>query len=279
MKIGYYPGCALHGSSNDYDQSLRACLGALDVQLEEIKDWICCGATAAHSLNHELSLALPARNLALAERDGHQQLFAPCPLCSMQLLNVKKAAADEKIRRDLSEIIEADLRGDADVLNIMQLFERIGLGRLKSAVKNPLDSLTAACYYGCLLTRPPDVVHFDDFEQPTSMEAVVGALGAKTVEWNYKTECCGAGMTMASEEIVLDLSQKILSNAAEHGANGLVVACPMCHVNLDMKQAAIERRYGKKLGLVVYYLSDLIGLALGLSAEQLGINRHFVTKA
>jgi heterodisulfide reductase subunit B len=122
-------------------------------------------------------------------------------------------------------------------------------------------------------------VHFDDFEQPTSMEAVVAALGAKTVHWNYKTECCGAGLTMASEDTVLELAHKILSNAAEHGANCLVVACPMCHVNLDMKQAAVEQRFRKKLGMVIYYLSDLVGLALGLSARQLGIDRHFVTKA
>jgi heterodisulfide reductase subunit B len=279
MNIGYYPGCALHGSSNDYEQSLRACLGVLDVQLDEIKDWICCGATAAHSLNHKLSLALPARNLAVAERDGFKQLFAPCPLCSMQLLKVKKAVGDERVRKELSEIVEADVRGESEVLNLIQMFEKIGVDRLKSAVKTPLQSITAACYYGCLLTRPPDVVHFDDFEQPSSMEAIVAALGAKTVEWNYKTECCGAGMTMSNEEIVLELAHKILSNAAEHGANCLVVACPMCHVNLDMKQAAVERRFGKKLGMVVYYLSDLVGLALGLSAEQLGINRHFVTQA
>ncbi|MGB8495421.1 MAG: CoB--CoM heterodisulfide reductase iron-sulfur subunit B family protein [Candidatus Acidiferrum sp.] len=279
MNIGYYPGCALHGSSNDYEQSLRACLGALNVQLGEIKDWICCGATAAHSLNHKLSLALPARNLAVAERDGFKQLFAPCPLCSMQLLKVKKAVADERVRKELSEIVEADVRGESEVLNLIQLFEKIGVDRLKSAVKAPLKSITAACYYGCLLTRPPDVVHFDDFEQPTSMETVLAALGAKTVEWSYKTECCGAGMTMSNENIVLELAHKILSNAAEHGANCLVVACPMCHVNLDMKQVAVERRFGKKLGMVVYYLSDLVGLALGLSAEQLGINRHFVTQA
>ncbi len=279
MNIGYYPGCALHGSSNDYEQSLRACLGNLDVQLDEMKDWICCGATAAHSLNHKLSLALPARNLAVAERDGFKQLFAPCPLCSMQLLKVKKAVADERVRKELSEIVEADVRGESEVLNLIQLFEKIGVDRLKSAVKAPLKSITAACYYGCLLTRPPDVVHFDDFEQPSSMETIVAALGAKTVEWNYKTECCGAGMTMSNEDVVLELAHKILSNAAEHGANCLVVACPMCHVNLDMKQAAVERRFGKKLGMVVYYLSDLVGLALGLTAEQLGINRHFVTQA
>jgi len=279
MNIGYYPGCALHGSSNDYEQSLRACLGALDVQLQEVKDWICCGATAAHSLNHKLSLALPARNLALAERDGFQQLFAPCPLCSMQLLKVQKAVKENGIREELSQIIEADVRGDGQVLNLIQLFERVGLDRLKAAVKEPLKSVTAACYYGCLLTRPPDVVHFDDFEQPRSMEAVLAVLGAKTVDWSYKTECCGAGMTMASEDTVLELAHKILSNAADHGANCLVVACPMCHVNLDMKQAAVERRYGKKLDMVIYYLSDLAGLALGLSGEQLGVNRHFVTKA
>jgi len=279
MNIGYYPGCALHGSSNDYEQSLRGCLSALDVQLDEMKDWICCGATAAHSLNHKLSLALPARNLAMAERDGFKELFAPCPLCSMQLLKAKKAVADERVRKELSEIVEADIRGESEVLNLIQLFEKVGVERIKSAVKTPLKSITAACYYGCLLTRPPDVVHFDDFEQPTSMESIVAALGAKTVEWNYKTECCGAGMTMSNEEVVLELAHKILSNAAEHGANCLVVACPMCHVNLDMKQAAVERRFEKKLGMVVYYLSDLVGLALGLSAEQLGINRHFVTQA
>jgi heterodisulfide reductase subunit B2 len=279
MNVGYYPGCALHGSSNDYEQSLRACLGALDVQLQEVKDWICCGATAAHSLNHKLSLALPARNLALAERDGHKQLFAPCPLCSMQLLKVQKALKGDGLREELAQIVEVDLHGDGQILNLIQLFENVGFDRLKAAVKEPLKSITAACYYGCLLTRPPDVVHFDDFEQPKSMEAVVAALGANTVEWSYKTECCGAGMTMANEEAVLELANKILTNAAEHGANCVVVACPMCHVNLDMKQPAIERRYGKKLGMVIYYLSDLVGLALGCSAEQLGIDRHFVTKA
>ncbi len=279
MNVGYYPGCALHGSSNDYEQSLRACLGALGVELREVEDWICCGATAAHSLNHQLSLALPARNLAIAAEQGHNEVFAPCPLCSMQLMKVKAAVADEHLRCELSEIVEADLRADGRVLNLIQLFEQIGLERLKAAVKAKLEGLAAACYYGCLLTRPPEVVHFDDFEQPTSMEAVLAALGVKTVEWNCKTECCGAGLTMADENTVLELAHKILSNAAAHGANCLVVACPMCHVNLDMKQAAVSRKYGTESRMVVYYLSDVVGLALGLTAEQLGVNRHFVTRA
>jgi heterodisulfide reductase subunit B2 len=279
MNVGYYPGCALHGSSNDYEQSLRACMGSLGVQLQEVPDWICCGATAAHALNHKLSLALPARNLALAEREKLDQVFAPCPLCSMQLMKTKQAISDDAVRQQLSQIVEIELEGRSEVLNLIQLFEQVGLDRLKQAVKQPLGEIVAACYYGCLLTRPPSVVHFDDFEQPQTMEAIIATLGAKSVNWNYKTECCGAGLTMADEDTVLDLSHKILQDAVDHGANCVVVACPMCHVNLDMKQAAVEQRYGKNLDMVIYYLSDLVGLALGLTDEQLGVDRHFVTKA
>jgi heterodisulfide reductase subunit B len=143
-------------------------------------------------------------------------------------------------------------------------------------VKKPIEGRKAACYYGCLLTRPPETLRFDDCERPSSMEAVVAAVGGAMVEWNYKTECCGAGMTMANEDIVLDLSHKILTNAAAHGANCVVVACPMCHVNLDMKQADIERRYSVRHGMTIYYLSDLVGRALGLTDKALGIDRHFV---
>jgi len=280
MNLAYYPGCALHGSSNDYEQSLRVCLETLDVQLKEIDDWICCGATAAHSLNQKLSLALPARNLALAENKGFQEMLAPCPMCSMQLLKARKALAeDEALRRSVSEIVELEVRGETQVLNLIQLFEAIGLDRLKAAVKSPLGSMCAACYYGCLLTRPASVVEFDDSEQPRSMEKILEALGSKTVDWNYRTECCGAGMTMASEQTVLELSHKILSNAAAHGANCLVVACPMCHVNLDMKQVNIGRHFGVRHAMPIYYLSDVVGLALGFKPEALGINRHFVGKA
>jgi heterodisulfide reductase subunit B len=279
MEIGYYPGCALHGSSNDYEKSVRACLGALDARLRELDDWICCGATAAHSLNHTLSVALPARNLALAERDGVGEVLAPCPMCSMELLKARRdLAGDAALRGKISEIVELQVEGKTEVLNLIQVFQKIGLEKIKEAVKAPLEGITAACYYGCLLTRPPEAVRFDDCEHPTSMETILEALGAKVVDWGYKTECCGAGMTMANEETVLDLSHKILAGAAARGANCVVVACPMCHVNLDMKQADIERRHGVRHGMTVYYLSDLVGMALGLSSQELAIDKHFVVK-
>ena len=277
MDIGYYPGCALHGSSNDYELSVRACLTALDVGLRELDDWICCGATAAHSLNHKLAVALPARNLALAERDGMKELLAPCPMCSMELVKACQALARSPwLRAEISQIVELNLSGETQVVNLIQVLQKVGLEaiRAKSVVK--LENFRPACYYGCLLTRPPKVVEFDDCEQPTSMETILAALGAVPVEWNYKTECCGAGMTMSNEATVLELSHRILVNAAAHGANCLVVACPMCHVNLDMKQADIDRRYGVEHAMPVYYLSDLVGLALGLNNRDLGIGKHFV---
>lgn len=279
MDFGYYPGCALHGSSNDYETSVRACLGALGVGLRELNDWICCGATAAHAVNHKLAVALPARNLAIAERDGIADLLAPCPMCSMELVKAGRLLTEsEDLRREMSSIVELPVSGRTQVLNLIQVLQKAGLEKIKAAVKRPLSHLKAACYYGCLLTRPPKTLQFDDCEHPSSMEEILSMLGAEVVDWNFKTECCGAGMTLAEQDTVLELSHKILANALDHGANCLVVACPMCHVNLDMKQADIWRQYKAREPVMVYYLSDVVGLALGIDESALGIDKHFVVK-
>ena len=216
MNLGYYPGCSLHGSSDDYQQSLKACFGALGASFKELDDWICCGATAAHTLNHKLSIALPARNLALAFQQGCEELVAPCSMCSMQLKKAQRALAhDPALAEEMSRIVEART-GNTRVLNLLQAFDRVGIETIKAAVKQPLKDLKVACYYGCLLTRPPEVLEFDDCEQPESMDKVVEALGATAVAWNYKTECCGASMTLANEETVLELSHRILADAAAH---------------------------------------------------------------
>jgi heterodisulfide reductase subunit B len=278
--LGYYPGCALHGSSDDYEQSVRACLGRLGVELQEIDDWVCCGATAAHSLNHKLAVALPARNLAIAERDGLEDMLAPCPMCSAQLIKAARAiGSDAGLREEMSRTVELKVEGRTRVVNLIQVLQSVGGGVLKAGASRSLAGFKPACYYGCLLTRPPEALRFDDAEHPSSMETMLRELGAAPVEWNSKTECCGAGMTMCNEQTVLELSHRILGNAAAHGANCLVVACPMCHVNLDMKQADIERRFGVRHSLPVYYLSDLVGLALGLHEQELGVDRHFVAAA
>jgi len=276
-EIGYYPGCALHGSSNDYEASVRACMKKLQVELKELDDWICCGATAAHNINKKLAVALPARNLALAERDGINEVLAPCPMCSMELLHVRNQLREsEPLRKEMSDIVESPVSGITEVINLIQVFQQVGQEKLASAITKSLENYKPACYYGCLLTRPPKDLRFDDCEQPSSMENLLQSLGAEPVDWNYKTECCGAGLTLADDSAIIDLSGKILRNAKKHGANCMVVACPMCHVNLDMKQYAIEKKLGETLHLPVYYLSDLVGIALGLSERELRIDKHFV---
>jgi len=277
MKIGYYPGCALHGSSNDYEKSVRMCCEKLGVTLEELDDWICCGASGAHMINKRLGTALPLRNLAIAERDGIDELLAPCPLCSMELMKAnKKINESESLRKEMSDIVELPLAGSCSVLNLVQIFQKVGYDAIVEKAVKKLDGFKPACYYGCLMVRPPKVVQFDDPEQPSSMETLLSALGAEPVDWNYKTECCGAGLTLADGKTVEQLVGKILKNAKDHGADCVVAACPMCIINLDMKQAATEKRLGEKLNLPVYSLSDLVGLALGLSEKELAIDKHFV---
>ena len=277
IEIGYYPGCALHGSSNDYEASVRACMKKLQVELKELDDWICCGATAAHNINKKLAAALPARNLAIAQRDGISEILAPCPMCSVELILVRNRLREsEPLRKEMSDIVEAPVDGQTDVLNLIQIFQKIGIESIVSASVKKLDACKPACYYGCLLLRPPRDLQFDDCEHPSSMETLLQALGAEPVDWNYKVECCGGGLTLADDSAIIDLTGKVLRNAKKHGANCMVVACPMCHVNLDMKQPAIEKKLGEKLDLPVYYLSDLVGIALGISEQELRIDKHFV---
>ncbi|MGL4595711.1 MAG: CoB--CoM heterodisulfide reductase iron-sulfur subunit B family protein [Thermoguttaceae bacterium] len=279
MNFGYYPGCALHGSSFDYETSVQMCMKKLDIRLTELDDWICCGATAAHNINKKLATALPARNLAIAERDNLEQILAPCPMCSMELIKVGNELRDsDTLRREMSQIVESPVTGKTTILNLIQVFQQIGFDKIAEKAVLKLENMKPACYYGCLLTRPPKELRFDDCEHPSSMETLLKILGADPVEaWNYKTECCGAGLTIADDNIIMELSNKILDNAKKHGATCMVVACPMCHVNLDMKQKDIEKKYNVNYNLPVYYLSDLVGLALGCSPKELCLDKHFVT--
>ncbi len=277
MDIGYYPGCALHGSSNDYEASVKACMNALGVNLNELEDWICCGATAAHCINHKLATALPARNLGIAERMNLDKLFAPCPMCTMELKKASDAIqASEEVRKEMSEIVETPVEGKVEVVNLIQVLQAVGYDKIVAAAKTKLSQFKPACYYGCLLTRPPKTLKFDDPEDPTSMDELLKALGAEPVEWNCKTVCCGGGLTLCDEQGVAAMTYRVLQDAIDAGANCVVVACPMCQVNLDMRQAD-AKKLGLSADVPIFYLSDLVGLAVGLGAKELDMNRRFVS--
>jgi heterodisulfide reductase subunit B2 len=274
LKIGYYPGCSLSGTGREYDISLKKVLNLLDVELEEISDWSCCGATSAHATNHLLSTALPSRNLSLAKKQNLSELLAPCAACYNRLIvSQHEIEKNPQLKKETSELIgDFDSKG-ISIINIIELFQKIGKDKIIEKKQSDLKGIKAACYYGCLLVRPFEITGFDDSEQPHSMEEIISAVGAAPVDWNFRMECCGASHSIAHKEIVVDLSEKIINDASLHGADVIVVACPMCHSNLDMRQRAMKNI--KKMP--VLYLSEFIGLALGIKPGELGLNLHFTS--
>ncbi|NTU93533.1 MAG: 4Fe-4S dicluster domain-containing protein [Chlorobiaceae bacterium] len=277
MTIGYYPGCSLSGTAKDYDISVRKMCDRLGIHLREIEDWNCCGASSAHATNHKLAMLLPARNQALADAQGMDYVLAPCAAClNRQVIARKTLMESEELRADLESVTGTETSCRAQFIGVMQLLDGLGTEQLKMRVTKPLKELPLACYYGCLLVRPFETMSYDDPENPTKMEAIITALGAKPVEWALKVECCGAGLTMAQQEMIEDLTHRIAKNAMVNGAEAFVVACPLCHTNLDMRQEGMRARYGDIGPMPVYYISDLVALACGASAEEVALDKHFV---
>ena len=279
-KLGYYPGCALkaHSSSLEYGISTEAILGALAIDYEEIPDWNCCGASAGHMTNSDLTRALNVRNLALAEAAGQSDILAPCPLCAKELAlaNNEVKESPELLARaqDAAEMV---YKGTARPLTLVQfLTEKREL--VRERITRRLPSVKVACYYGCLHTRPPHAMGFDDAEQPTAMDDLCRDFGLEPVEWSHKTECCGAGFTMSRPSIVARLTGRILGAASAAGAEAVVAACPMCHANLDMRQgeAAADAGLDPEFHMPIFYLSQALGLALGLEPKALSLHTHFV---
>jgi heterodisulfide reductase subunit B len=276
MKIGYYPGCSLHGTAVEYEESLKAIAAAFDIQLEEIQDWNCCGATAAHSLNHMLSLSLPARVLALAEQQGFDEVLVPCAACFSRLASTRhEIMLDEKLKVKIPEILELPYTGKTKPINIIEFINRHITPKLKESVKKQFNK-KVACYYGCLLVRPPKIAGEERYEDPISMEGIMSKIGATPLDWGFKTECCGAGLSVSKTEIVARLSGNILQDAVDRGAEAIIVACPMCQSNLDMRRSDIEAHMNKKFDIPILFITQALGMALGMDKDEVGTKRHIV---
>ncbi len=276
MKVGYFPGCSLHATSREYEESLKSIAPGLGIELEEVQDWACCGATSAHATNHVLSVALPARTLMLARKQNLDKIFAPCAACYNRLASAQHAIVhDKKIASKIHAILGVTLENTLEVLSIAQMLSGL-TDQIQKSAKAPLKGLKVACYYGCLLVRPPEICNFDDPEAPSSLEKVVSATGADPVNWDMALECCGGGFSLSRTASVVRLSRSILHSARSAGAQALAVACPMCHSNLDFRQQAINKR-GNERPLPVLFISQLVGLSMGIDPARLGLSRHFVS--
>lgn len=274
-KYAYYPGCSLHSTGSEYDMSFRAVCKKAGIDIEEIKGWVCCGTSPAHCSSKLLSLALPYENLCLAEKMGAADVVAPCAACFARLRTAMyEAQEDPEVAKQISEALDKPLPKSMNVLNPLQIFnEKEGLA---DAVTKELPGLNVVCYYGCLITRPAKVMQFDECEYPMTMDELLRSMGIATLDWSYKTECCGGALAMTRTDVVLKLTRDIFEEARAVGANAIAVACPLCHVNLDTRQEEVEQEYGVKYGLPVFYFTELMALAMGVPSEELGLKKHFV---
>jgi len=276
-KIGYYPGCSSAGGGIELELSIRAISQAAGVELMEIEDWNCCGASAAHNLNHMLAVALPYRILALAEAQGLDTVMAPCAACFARLKGTHvRVMRNDELRAEVAGITERTYDGSLKIMNIVEYLNLLLDDGLADKLPRSLGGLKVAAYYGCLLSRDDDVITGDDHESPRGMTAAIRAAGCEPVEWNYAIECCGAGFSMSKTEAVVDLTGAVLADARDCGAEVIVTGCPMCHSNLDMRQKTIRQTGKGDFRTPVLYLSELLGLAAGLDPKELGLNRHFV---
>ncbi len=274
MKYAYFPGCLPRSSAHDYHLSFTFVARALGMDLVELRDWVCCGAVSGRATSRLLSVALPALNLSYAEQDGFEKLIAPCTVCVSRF---KAANAelkhDQELKAKVDEALEYSLQGKVAVCHPLEVFSEIGVEKIQQKMRKKLSGIKIASYYGCLLTRPPQVALFDKAEDPQSMDAILKTLGAETLDWSLKTECCGASMTLTHPDVVLKLSNDILQDVKKAGADALAVACPLCHANLDTRQRQIEEVYKVRYAIPVLYITQWMGLAFGARPEELGIQK------
>jgi len=280
MKYFYYPGCSLEGTAREYDVSTRAVMRALDTELMELDDWTCCGASAGEAQSYLLSVALPARNLALAERTKiRADLLAPCSACYLNLRKVEDhVTRNERLLDVINEVLGMEglhYGGGGGGIRVRHLLDvlstDIGAQRIRERVKRKLTGLRIAPYYGCQCLRP--YKDFDDPERPVSMEPLIEAMGAEIHPWSMGGRCCGAGLMTTKKDVALELVGDLLS--AAEGADCIATVCPMCQMNLDSFQSSVPRRQGESSRISVLYLPQLLGLAFGLTEEDVKLKLNF----
>jgi heterodisulfide reductase subunit B2 len=280
MKLIYYPGCTLKNSARNFDVSTVLSMAELDVEVEELERWNCCGTVHALGADNIMNRVAPVTNLIRVKEAQSSEFMTSCAMCYNTL---KRANIDVKNNPDKLSTINDFLNlettkysGDVDVLHLLEyLRDRVGFGKVAEKVKKPLKGLRVACYYGCLLVRPKEVA-FDDVENPMIMENLVAALGATPVNFPLKTECCGAYHAVANPEIIADRTDKIMGSASEADVDLVVVSCPMCAYNLDFRQDDAKRLNPDFKHMPVLYFTQLMALALECGDDALRFDLHHI---
>ena len=266
MKLAYYPGCVSLSTGKEMDVSTRAVCAALGIELEELADWNCCGAT--HVSNELVAAGLAARNMAQTELP----IMTSCSICYSNLRSAVRKLEDAEVRERVNAVLEKKYSG-ASIRHALDVILE-SLSKKDERIVLPLKEMKVAAYYGCLLTRP--VGQYSP-QFPTILEELIKRLEAEPVELRHKTACCGGPIFMPREEAADDIAFAILAEAKEAGADAIVTVCPLCHLMLDAKQKALEQKGGQEIGIPVLYVTQLVGIALGLGPEELGLEMNSVS--
>ena len=280
MQYAYYPGCSAHSTARDMHESCLAVAQALGIQLQEIPGWTCCGASAGHQTDRTLAVTLSAANLVLAQRMA-LPMVVNCAAC----YNRSKVANEQvthsaTMRQAVADSLGQPYDGTVPVRHFVEvLVKDFGLPKLRKKIRSRLGGFKVAAYYGCYLVRPPDAAGFDDPENPTIMESLIEAMGGTSVDWSGKVDCCGGMQNMTRTEITIQRSAAVLEMARDAGAECIVVACPMCQTSLDLRQSDMAKQLGKTFNMPVLYITQLLGLALGVSPKELGLDRLIIDPA
>lgn len=277
MKYAYYPGCASESTAREQHSSSLAVARKLGIDFVEIPNWSCCGATAAHQTDRLLAASLPAANLLTAQEMG-LDVVVNCAACYSRLKTANhEIATSPEMRKKVGETLGRDYDGSVKVRHLLEvLLEDLGLETIEQRISHSLNGLKVAPYYGCLLVRPPEVTQFDDPENPASMDRLVTALGGDSLDWPHKVECCGGGLALTRTDVVVKLTDSIIGMAQAAGADCIAVACPMCQANLDLRQSDIKKETRRDYNMPIVYITQLLGLCLGISQTELGLSKLMV---
>ena len=276
LEFSYYPGCSVEGMNKSYDKASRLVCEALDINLAELNDWNCCGATSYMAINEQRAHLLSARNLALAEKEK-KDLVVVCPACLTTLTKTNRyMGEDPKLKRTVNSALSAaglQYQGGARVRHLLEVIvNEVGEARVKSRVRKSLMGLMVAPYYGCQLTRPFGEI--DDKEFPTMLDKLLSWLGAKPVAFPLKTKCCGGMLMMTNEDVALRLTRNLLASAKQNGAECIATLCPLCHMNLEAYQGNVNKLFGTSFNVPILYFTQLLGLAFGFSRKSLGVDEE-----
>ena len=275
----YFPGCSLEKMAHSYHQSALETARVLGVELRELEDWNCCGATAYFHVDELLAFTLCARNLAMAEQQK-LPLVAPCSGCYKNMYFTREHLAhDPDLAEHINDALAEDnlkFAGTSPVHHLIEVFVNdVGLPEIKAKVTNPLKGLKVAAYYGCQILRPRKHAR-QNVEQPRFFEDLVAACGATPVDYPLRLTCCSGALIITNREAALSLVRNLLESAVRAKAAVIVTACPLCQVNLECYQKQVNREFGTNLNVPVMYFTQLMGLALGIPPKKLGIGSELV---